>query len=134
MFESCASGIDYECPEFHRATIVKARKEHICCECGEIINPGQKYEYVVGKYDGAIFQCHTCIVCMRIRNGLFRKGYLYGGLSEMLFECYDIDFFTSPPDWDDDDDERETNHIRWTRNKLGLPPLPTCEKPEAADD
>ncbi len=129
MFEVCASSIDYDPPEFYNARIVAALKPHICDECGSTIHVREKYEYVCGKYDGHICQFHTCMPCKRIRDGLFRNGFLHGGLSEMLCDHYDINFFITPPDsYDEETDmENEIAHIRRTRKALGLPEMTESE-------
>jgi len=45
---NCSAEVD-DYAEFQNITIRTARKEHECCECGETIKPGQRYEYVAGR-------------------------------------------------------------------------------------
>ena len=67
----CLSGGEIDCYwEFQYHKIVKARKEHKCCECGRTISVGSKYEYFSGKIEGGMEYYHTCIDCANIRSGL----------------------------------------------------------------
>ena len=43
----------------------RARKEHKCCECGEIINIGERYEYTFTVYEGAAASHKTCEFCAK---------------------------------------------------------------------
>ena len=61
---------DGEYSEFHRTEFPKARKSHKCCECNREIHPGEKYEYVVGKFDGDLYKAKTCDHCAEIRRCL----------------------------------------------------------------
>ena len=47
-----------------------ARKQHKCCECGDPIKPGDRYEYVCGKWDSRIDVYKTCAGCENIRKSL----------------------------------------------------------------
>lgn len=58
---------DYEYPEFFSSYIQTARKEHRCGECGCTIQPGEKYEYVCGKWDGCVSVEKTCERCYDLR-------------------------------------------------------------------
>jgi hypothetical protein len=55
---SCDFGIDCE---FYHFSIQRARKTHKCCECGDTINPGEKYECVTCKGDGHLDRFKTCM-------------------------------------------------------------------------
>src|SRR5690349_116120 len=44
-----------------------ARKAHRCCECREIIEPGEKYQYVSGVWDGRGDSFKTCLRCALVR-------------------------------------------------------------------
>lgn len=48
-------GSDENIPEFLKKEERKARKEHECCECGEIIPIGAKYLYFVGKWPDPVW-------------------------------------------------------------------------------
>lgn len=67
--------------------IRRARRAHVCCECGETIKPGDRYEYAAGCWDGDWSAFKTCLPCMRIRLHHCPAGWLYGGLEERLREC-----------------------------------------------
>jgi hypothetical protein len=58
---------DYDPPEFYNQSIRKARKPHKCAECSGAILPGEKYEYVFGKWDGYTDTHHTCERCYDMR-------------------------------------------------------------------
>jgi hypothetical protein len=58
---------DYDPAEFYFARIRTARKQHKCEECAEPILPGDKYEAVIGKWDGFISTFKTCERCVDIR-------------------------------------------------------------------
>lgn len=62
---------DYMKCDLHVSKVVKAKKHHKCCECGNIINPGEEYEKVVGKWDGYFSEYKTCKVCLEIRKNIF---------------------------------------------------------------
>jgi len=71
---------------FSMATRV-ARKQHVCCECGEYILPGDKYEHVSGCWDGTWDTYKTCGGCVWMRNRYCSGGWIYGELFEQLEEC-----------------------------------------------
>lgn len=71
--------------------IRKARKPHTCCECGDTIGPGQRYEVASGCWEGSWDHFKTCITCVRIRDDLFPCGHVYTGLREMVRYCYKVD-------------------------------------------
>lgn len=58
---------DYDPPEFYRMSVRTARKEHRCDECGKRIVAGEKYEVVVGKWDGNLGTFETCEQCRDLR-------------------------------------------------------------------
>jgi hypothetical protein len=58
---------DYEPWDFYSNRVVKARKQHKCYECRMPIVPGDRYEYVTGKCDGAIDTFRTCGKCVDLR-------------------------------------------------------------------
>ena len=57
--------------------IREARKEHICGECGGLIWPGEKYEHVRGKWNGAFSTQKTCLICREIREAFFCEGWFF---------------------------------------------------------
>lgn len=64
--------------EFYKSKIIKARKDHICYECGEPILKGDSYERVTAKWDRDIDTIKTCRNCLSIREEFFCDGYLHG--------------------------------------------------------
>lgn len=58
---------DYDPPEAWSSKEQTARKEHRCEECNRSIQPGEKYEYVWGKWDGIVSVFKTCSRCLEIR-------------------------------------------------------------------
>lgn len=88
---SCLIIIDVaDGPEFYFQKIHKACKEYICCECGDKILQGQKYERVFGKWDGGIGEFKTCKDCLSIRDNLF-CGYCHGTMWERINEVLEYD-------------------------------------------
>ena len=69
-------------PEFYTERDITARKEHTCYECGRIINKGERYERVSGKWYGRMDTFKTCIDCQSVRRELFCDGWAYGGIWE----------------------------------------------------
>jgi len=69
-------------PEFYRERIHIARKWHRCCECGSIIDPGEKYFYVTGLWDGDFSTYKTCEICQKIKQEAISSGHRC-----ILFEC-----------------------------------------------
>lgn len=59
---------DYDPPDFTpNVKVRRARKAHRCDECGAFIQPGEKYEYVFGVWDGFVHIYHTCERCLDLR-------------------------------------------------------------------
>lgn len=78
---------DGAAPEFLSTSFHTARKQRACSECGELIRPGDKYEYVRGKWDGEFDAFHTCVGCQRLRDDM---GCGYGVLDESAWDCFGI--------------------------------------------
>jgi hypothetical protein len=68
-------------------TFPKAIKKHICGECDDLINPGDKYEKYVGTWDGEFFQAKTCMACVEVRDQ-YLTGYGFTEVWEEIKECY----------------------------------------------
>lgn len=59
---------DYDMPDYYRAKIRRARKEHHCYECGRTIKAGEQYEDAFGVYRGeSTYHPKTCERCVNIR-------------------------------------------------------------------
>jgi hypothetical protein len=63
---SCTCNDDYEVAEFFKASMRQARKQYVCCECGEAIRPGDRYEYIKMIFAGKFEAHRTCGVCAAI--------------------------------------------------------------------
>jgi len=83
---ACMYVPDYDSPQFFREKMVKARKEHKCCECQRAIEPGETYEYSSGMWDGRLDQHKTCSDCVSVRANFCCDGYLFESLWEGLWE------------------------------------------------
>lgn len=80
-----------------RVTIRKARKPHQCCECGEPILPGQRYEDATGiDCDGEAYGYSTCMTCKAIRDDYCPHGFMYSCLAETIQDCLGFDYRTLP--------------------------------------
>ena len=101
---ACVCSVDYDRADVYSSKVVTARKQHKCCECGETIEPGGKYEYVSGCWDGSWDHYKTCEICLRIRNDVCcGGGFLFGQLREEVWEAFGVDYVTG--ETPDDDDE-----------------------------
>jgi hypothetical protein len=58
---------DYEAPEFYHKETRKARNAHRCSECCRVIEPGESYEHVHGKWDGEVGTFKTCPRCLALK-------------------------------------------------------------------
>lgn len=55
-------------PEFHTETHRVARKRHACTECRGYIEPGDRYEFVTGLWEGVVSNHKTCAHCEAARD------------------------------------------------------------------
>jgi hypothetical protein len=91
---SCDEGERVRCS---RVTIRTARKPHQCCECGEPIVPGQRYEDATGiDCDGDAYGYSTCLTCKAIREHYCPHGFIYSCLAEMIRDCLGFDYRALP--------------------------------------
>jgi len=85
---ACVYPTEADGPEFSNIRYRKARKEHKCCECEKVIEKGERYEIIAGKWDGDVSTFKTCLDCAAIRDELFCHGhtfeYLYHDLNEHI--------------------------------------------------
>lgn len=86
-------------PSVHKCEVRTARKQHTCCECGETIEPGRKYEYVRGKWEDRWSEYKTCARCANVRRDFFNS-YVYGQCVEDFREWHGFDYRDGiPPDF-----------------------------------
>ena len=76
--------------EFFREDIITARVEHYCCECGDTIQPGSKYQRIKGVWDGKWETFKTCTPCATVRSDYFCS-WTFGELGEMVWECLEVE-------------------------------------------
>jgi hypothetical protein len=88
MMNECDCYCDYdsESPEMFTRTTPRARKEHKCCECGDIIKRGEVYQYVKGRWDYRFDSYKTCRICAQIRKD-YAPCTPFEYLWETLEEC-----------------------------------------------
>ena len=101
MSISCDCSMDVDgcdIAEFYKKSILRARKNHICNECSEVIVKGSMYEKITGKWDGEIITHKTCIPCTRVRSNYCPNGSIMGELREHLEECIGFDYTEVPED------------------------------------
>ena len=66
----------------------RARVCHTCCECGETIRPGTKYEVDATVFEGRFTQYTTCIPCANVRAGMLVCQFYYGSLWNDIHDAY----------------------------------------------
>lgn len=107
---------DAEPPVVWRESKPKARKPHCCCECNGTIQPGERYSFFEGLWDGRFSNYRTCLDCEELRKQImlstrdpYDPGPAFGGLCEEVFESgYKF------PEW--------VKAYMDTRRKRGVPP------------
>lgn len=82
----------------------KARVEHRCCECRNVIAPGQTYEYASGIWDEGPMSFKTCLPCVDER-----KAYVAQLNSRDCQPCFGELYEGYPPE------ELPPHHQRSTR-------------------
>lgn len=81
----CVCELDYEQPDFIDKKTLASRKQHKCDECGAIVEKGDIYERVSGKWGGEIRVYKTCRHCVEIRDEFSERPCFctaYGSLEE----------------------------------------------------
>ena len=68
-----------------------ARKLWKCCECGDEIKVGDRYEDVSGVYDGQWDNYRTCTRCALVAADFFR-GRTFGAMIEYFEEAHGFDY------------------------------------------
>ncbi len=69
-----------EMPSVYGEAGQRARKPHICCECGRQIEIGEIYQKAAGIWEGSPQSFHTCAECWEVREDLredLPSGYIY---------------------------------------------------------
>jgi hypothetical protein len=88
---SCEIDNDYgETPSICDSKMQIARKPHKCCECGQVISQGQKYERFRGMWNGKFDTFKTCQTCLDIRSEFFCTyvfGQIFDDLHEYINDC-----------------------------------------------
>lgn len=89
----CLSGDYDESADFYRERFRKAAKPHDCCECGRVIEKGERYRTVSGKWDGDFAQFDTCAECAEIQAAFGCNGYslttLWEDVRDEIFPRWD---------------------------------------------
>ena len=68
---------DGEGPEVFNEKLVKASKDHKCCECGRTISKGEVYNYIFGVWEGDAMTFKTCEECNDLRDSLEAMGFCF---------------------------------------------------------
>jgi len=91
----CSVDIDERADKSLVRTMV-ARKEHVCCECGEKITRGQEFELYNIQWFDVWVSYKTCIPCTRIRGHYCAHGFHFGMLREQIEDCLGFDYTEIP--------------------------------------
>lgn len=85
---------DSEGYEVYRDAHPVARKPHQCIDCFRTIEPGERYHYGCGLYEGDWDSNHQCLRCEAAALWLTMvcNGWLWGGVREDLAEHWEEDF------------------------------------------
>lgn len=86
-----------EVAEFHSASLVRARKKHVCGECADPIKPGALYERVRGKWEDTWSEFKTCARCVNIRTDYFRT-WFYGNMVADFSDEHGFDYRDGIPE------------------------------------
>lgn len=85
--------MDFELPEICTERIIRrARKNHRCCECGELILAGLPYKRIAGKWNGEFSQYKFCMTCVDLVEWYlseidnYEYGYGFTTLYENIYE------------------------------------------------
>ena len=98
METGCSCDIDYDdVAVIWTETHPVAHKQHKCCECRGVIQPGERYVVVRSLYDGAWSTSKVCWTCNAIRQDLAPCAPL-GELRSELWECLGFDYVTGDED------------------------------------
>ena len=78
-----------EMPDVFDCKLVKARKQHRCCECLDDILPGQEHYYSSGLWDGEWQNFRQCAECHELVRSImsdlpYGEGVPFGELAEFM--------------------------------------------------
>ena len=69
---------------FYEEGFSRSRKAYVCCECGDTIRLGQRYQWAKGTTTDGLFRVHTCAVCAEIRATFVCGSWVFGELWESI--------------------------------------------------
>lgn len=75
--------------EFFRSETRKARKQHKCAECGDVIPVGALYDSIGGKYEGEFWSQKICKLCHEVARAWYCGGIIYGNIWEDIEYTFD---------------------------------------------
>lgn len=70
---------DIESPSIYQETERKARKPHVCYECGSQIFPGERYTVSKGLWEGVFEEYKRCLICQQLASK-YTGCYCFGDL------------------------------------------------------
>ena len=76
----------------------RARKAHVCCECGDTIEAGSLYQYTDNLTDEKWRHYKTCARCENVASDFFPRGRYYGNLVQDFYECFGFDYRDGIPE------------------------------------
>ena len=99
MNECCCISDGYDGVDVYHRIERKARKEHKCYECGDIIPKGKLYERI-SACDGTWTNMNLCKICRAIIDDFLCGFHPFGGVYEEFCEC--MGFYPDEiPDYDE---------------------------------
>jgi len=94
---SCNAGCDYDNDELlgYSERVLKAAKNHICCECGKAILKGQEFIFCSILMVEDIKNYKMCPTCHAITQAFFQDGFMFthvlNSLEDYLYENWKED-------------------------------------------
>lgn len=79
---------DADMPEVFMERWRTARKPNKCCECADVIKPGERYRHSTGKWDGRWKSFNTCEFCDGERDAHQRRTGSVVGFGELACAIY----------------------------------------------
>ena len=70
---------DHDGADFYHEEARKARTNHRCSECRDMILPGSRYVKVAGKSDGSVWSLAICAACRDIIREFTDGSWVFGG-------------------------------------------------------